>query len=44
MITRWPSGEKRGAKLMFGKVADDLALPGLDVEQEHPRLALPNDM
>ena len=37
MITRWPSGENRGAKLMFGEIADDLALTGLDVEQIDPR-------
>ena len=38
MTTRWPSGEKRGAKVMPGKVADQLALARLQVHEEHARL------
>ena len=40
MTTRWPSGENRGAEAHAGKVADDLALTGLDVEQINARVAL----
>ena len=38
-MTFWPSGEKRGAKVMPGKVADELALAGLDLQQIDLRLA-----
>ena len=39
-MTRWPSGEKSWSKRHAGEVADDLALPGLDVEEIDLRIAL----
>jgi len=41
MITRCPSGESAAQRVMPGKIADDFALAGLDVEQEHARRARP---
>ena len=40
MMTRWPSGEKRGENVMFGKLPTISRCCGLGVEQVDPRLTL----